>query len=73
MVGKPEACTEKRSEGAGRVCRAESGALVLELLTGPVSHDELLAHEQRHLSDSSIARSASVLADATLTCDDLLA
>ena len=32
------------------------GAVVLELWSGIVSHDELLAHEQRHLSDSSIAR-----------------
>jgi hypothetical protein len=41
------------------------GALVLELWTGTISHDELLAHERRHLSDSSIARGASVLVDAT--------
>lgn len=41
------------------------GALVLELWTGTVSHDELLAHEQQHLSDTSIVRGASVLADAT--------
>jgi len=40
------------------------GALVLELWTGTISHDELLAHERRHLSDSSIARGASVLVDA---------
>jgi hypothetical protein len=41
------------------------GALVLELWTGTISHDEVLAHERRHLSDSSIARGASVLVDAT--------
>ena len=41
------------------------GALVLEVWTGTVSHAELLAHEQRHLSDSSIAHGASVHADAT--------
>jgi hypothetical protein len=35
------------------------------LWTGTISHDELLAHERRHLSDSSIARGASVLVDAT--------
>jgi hypothetical protein len=40
------------------------GALVLELWTGTISHDELLAHERRHLRDSSIACGASVLADA---------
>ena len=40
------------------------GALVLELWTGTISHDEVLAHERRHLSDSSIARGASVLVDA---------
>jgi len=43
------------------------GAVVLELWSGIVSHDELLAHGQQHLSDSSIARGASVLADATRT------
>ncbi len=32
---------------------------------GTISHDEVLAHERRHLSDSSIARGASVLVDAT--------
>ena len=40
------------------------GTLVLELWTGTISHDELLAHERRHLRDSSIACGASVLADA---------
>jgi hypothetical protein len=34
-------------------------------LRGTISHDEVLAHERRHLSDSSIARSESVLVDAT--------
>jgi len=41
------------------------GTLVVELWTGTISHDEVLAHERRHLSDSSIARGASVLVDAT--------
>ena len=41
------------------------GALVFELWTGVISHDELLTHEERHLNDSSIMRGASVLADAT--------
>jgi hypothetical protein len=41
------------------------GALVLELWTGTISHGEVLAHERRHLSDSSIARGVSVLVDAT--------
>lgn len=50
-------------------CRVEyvvltQGALVVELWTGTISHDEVLAHERRHLSDSSIARGASVLVDA---------
>ena len=39
------------------------GTLVLELWTGTISHDELLGHERRLLSDSSIAQHA-VLADA---------
>ena len=43
------------------------GALVLELWTGTISHDEVLAHERRHLSDSSITGGASVLVDATST------
>ena len=41
------------------------GALALELWTETISHDEVLAHERRHLSDSSIVLGASVLADAT--------
>lgn len=41
------------------------GTMVVELWTGTISHDEVLAHERRHLSDSSIARGASVLVDAT--------
>lgn len=41
------------------------GTLVLELWMKTISHDEVLAHERRHLSDSSIARGASVLTDAT--------
>jgi hypothetical protein len=40
------------------------GALVVELWMGTISHDELLAHERQHLSDSSIARGASVLVHA---------
>jgi hypothetical protein len=40
------------------------GALVVEFWTGTISHDEVLAHERRHLSDSSIAPGASVLVDA---------
>jgi hypothetical protein len=41
------------------------GTMVVELWTGTISHDEVLAHERRHLSDSSIALGASVLVDAT--------
>jgi hypothetical protein len=41
------------------------GSLVLELWTGAVSHEEVLAHERRHLSDASIAPGASVFVDAT--------
>ncbi len=41
------------------------GTMVVELWTGTISHEEVLAHERRHLSDSSIARGASVLVDAT--------
>lgn len=40
------------------------GTLVLELWTGTISHHELLAHERRHLRDSSVVCGASVLADA---------
>jgi hypothetical protein len=40
------------------------GTMVVELWTGTISHDEVLAHERRHLSDSSIARGACVLVDA---------
>jgi hypothetical protein len=40
------------------------GALVVELWMGTISHEEVLAHERRHLSDSSIAHGASVLVDA---------
>jgi hypothetical protein len=43
----------------------DKGALVLELWTGAISHDEVLAHERRHLSDPLIAFGASVLVDAT--------
>jgi hypothetical protein len=56
---------EERSEMSVEYVVLNQGALVLELWTGTVSHDELLAHERCHLSDSSVARGASVLADAT--------
>lgn len=39
------------------------GTLVLEWWTGTISHEEVLSHERRHLSDSSIARGAYVLAN----------
>jgi hypothetical protein len=65
MVGTPEAYTEKGARMPIEYVVLNQGTLVLELWTGTVSHAELLAHEQRHLSDSSIAHGASVLADAT--------
>ena len=40
------------------------GTPVLELWAGTISHDEVLAHKRWHLSDSSVARGASVLVDA---------
>jgi hypothetical protein len=40
------------------------GSVVVEFWTGPVTHDELLAHERRHLSDPSIKVGAAVLVDA---------
>ena len=40
------------------------GMLVLEWWTGRISHDEVLAHERRHLSDPSVMAAASVLVDA---------
>ena len=40
------------------------GSVVVEFWTGQVTHDELLAHERRHLSDPSIKVGASVLIDA---------
>lgn len=40
------------------------GSVVVEFWTGQVAHDELLAHEQLHLSDPSIKAGASVLVDA---------
>lgn len=40
------------------------GSVVVELWIGQVTHEELLAHERRHLSDSSIKTGASVLVDA---------
>jgi len=42
----------------------DQGTLVLELWVGAISHDEVLAHERRHLSDSSVIPGASVLVDA---------
>lgn len=41
-----------------------NGHVVVEFWTGQVTHDELLAHEQRHLSDPSIKAGAAVLVDA---------
>jgi len=41
-----------------------SGSVVVEFWTGQVTHDELLEHEQRHLSDPSIKAGASILIDA---------
>lgn len=40
------------------------GSMVVEFWTGQVTHDELLAHERRHLSDPLIKAGASVLVDA---------
>ncbi|NOS76863.1 MAG: hypothetical protein HOP35_02855 [Nitrospira sp.] len=40
------------------------GSVVVEFWTGPVTHEELLAHERRHLSDPLIKAGASVLIDA---------
>lgn len=36
------------------------GALVPELWTGTISHDEVLGHERRHLSDSSITHARRI-------------
>lgn len=41
-----------------------SGSAVVEFWTGQVTHDELLAHERRHLSDPSVKPGAAVLVDA---------
>ena len=41
-----------------------SGSVVVEFWTGPVTHEELLAHERRHLSDPSVKPGAAVLVDA---------
>lgn len=41
-----------------------SGSVVVEFWTGQVTHDELLAHERRHLSDPLINAGASVLVHA---------
>jgi hypothetical protein len=40
------------------------GSVVVELWTGQVTHDELLAHERLHLSDPVVKAGASVLVDA---------
>lgn len=40
------------------------GNAVVEFWTGQVTHDELLAHERRHLSDPSVKPGAAVLVDA---------
>ncbi len=40
------------------------GHVVVEFWTGQVTHDELLAHEQRHLSDPNVKAGAAVLVDA---------
>ena len=40
------------------------GRAVVEFWTGQVTHEELMAHEQRHLSDPSIQAGASILVDA---------
>lgn len=40
------------------------GSAVVEFWTGQVTHDELLAHERRHLSDPSVKPGAAVLVDA---------
>jgi hypothetical protein len=40
------------------------GSVVVEFWTGQVTHEELLAHERRHLSDPLIKAGASVLVDA---------
>jgi hypothetical protein len=53
-----------RSEMPVEYVVLNQGTLILELWAGIISHDELLAHERRHLRDSSIACGASVLADA---------
>ena len=59
--------TMGKDPDAGQVCRAESGIAGAGVVdgTGVVSHDEVLTHERQYLSDSSIARGASVLVDAT--------
>ena len=40
------------------------GSVVVEFWTGQVTHDELLAHERRHLGDPSVKPGAAVLVDA---------
>ena len=40
------------------------GSMVVEFWTGPVSQEEILAHERLHLSDPSVKAGASVLIDA---------
>ncbi|MDO9118307.1 MAG: hypothetical protein Q7U39_10135 [Nitrospira sp.] len=40
------------------------GSVVVELWTGQVTHDEVLAHGRRHLSDPLVKPGAAVLVDA---------
>lgn len=42
------------------------GSVVVEFWKGQVTHAEVLAHEQRHLSDPSIKVGAAVLVDAEM-------
>lgn len=41
------------------------GNLVIECWTGPISHEELLAHEHQQINDQSIHPRYSILVDAT--------
>ncbi|MDH3430896.1 MAG: hypothetical protein OEM60_10725 [Gammaproteobacteria bacterium] len=45
--------------------QAMDGDVILELWTGSVTLDEMMAHKQRLFADSSIKASASVLSDFT--------
>lgn len=40
------------------------GSVVIEVWIGPIMHEELLAHERRHLSDPLVKAGASALVDA---------